>query len=266
MARSRPGSPARSAISLAVDGSGVSAARTRGRMSWRGRAPRGEGAVGIAAELRHRLNHPSSRRDEALRVRVHRHVGGDPFDDRKRGSFVQAEPASEAVQPPHHGIAVRACVASGSSRIPKPSEREALTCPVRQTVAQVHEVVGVCNVEASLRHAFDPGGLTRAHSVDRPALVIRAHVVSLGVAVRGIGHPSGQLQLGRGRLHQAEPHAQRHQITVGQRLTVDKPSIELYAPRLDRVAAQPERFKGLKNRIAAFAHKARLQRAGEGRL
>lgn len=52
MARSRPGKLARSAISVAVAGSDVSAASTRGRVSWRGRAPRGDGTFGMVPGYR----------------------------------------------------------------------------------------------------------------------------------------------------------------------------------------------------------------------
>jgi hypothetical protein len=48
--RFRPGTPARSAISVAVAGSAVSAASTRGRTSWRGRALRGEAVTATAGD------------------------------------------------------------------------------------------------------------------------------------------------------------------------------------------------------------------------
>lgn len=47
LARSRPGRPARSAISVGVDGSDLGVARKYGRMSRRGQAPRGDGAIGM---------------------------------------------------------------------------------------------------------------------------------------------------------------------------------------------------------------------------
>jgi hypothetical protein len=67
-----------------------------------------------------------------------------------------------------------------------------------------------------------------------------------------------------GRVHEAEPHGQRQEFATGQRLSVDKTEL-IAAPRLDRVAAQLQRLNGLENWIVTFAHKARLQRAGEGR-
>jgi hypothetical protein len=66
MLRSRPGMPARAAISVAVEGSSVSAARTRGRTSMRGRAPRGEGFFGMAVGL----SQPHSQDQPEMRLRA----------------------------------------------------------------------------------------------------------------------------------------------------------------------------------------------------
>lgn len=107
IARSRPGSLARLAISVAVAGSEVRAAKTRGRMSWRWRVPRGGGACGTArATAARRLSSIFCHAASAQQSRPVRFSGGGihrlkPILGIRRGHRCRRPPFA-AGRPPQH--------------------------------------------------------------------------------------------------------------------------------------------------------------------